>query len=148
MNINTLPSIKTKSKKRVGRGMGSGKGSHTVGRGQKGQKTRRTIHPLFEGTKMKKSLIQRLPLQRGKGKLKPRGKTVIIINVGELELLPDNSKVDMALLIKAGLVAEGQKVAVKILGAGNLTKKLNVEIPVSATASAKIEKAGGTVSHA
>jgi large subunit ribosomal protein L15 len=143
--INTLPSIKNKSKKRVGRGMGSGKGSHTVGRGQKGQKSRRTIHPLFEGTKMKKSLIQRLPLQRGKGKLKPTKKTVIIINVGELELLPDNSKVDMALLIKTGMVAASKRSNVKILGSGDLTKKLNVELPVSQAAAAKIQKAGGTV---
>ncbi len=146
--INNLPSIKTKSKKRIGRGMGSGKGSHTVGRGQKGQKSRRTIHPLFEGTKMKKSLIQRLPLQRGKGKLKPRGKEVIIINVGTLDLLPDNSKVDRALLVKMGFLTASNKLTVKILGSGNLTKKLTVELPVSASARLTIEKAHGTVTNA
>lgn len=69
-----LPAIKRKSKKRVGRGYGSGKGGHTSGRGQKGQKARGKISPLFEGTKVKKSLIQRLPLQRGKGKFKPKRK--------------------------------------------------------------------------
>ncbi len=62
----------TRAKKRLGRGYGSGKGGHTSGRGQKGQKSRGRIHPLFEGQKTKKSLIQRLPLLRGKGKNKPQ----------------------------------------------------------------------------
>jgi large subunit ribosomal protein L15 len=69
-----LPKIKTKSKKRVGRGYGSGKGGHTVGRGQKGQKARGSMGILFEGFKVKKSLIKRLPLKRGKGKFKRRKK--------------------------------------------------------------------------
>lgn len=72
IRLDNLPRIKTKAKKRVGRGYGSGKGGHTVGRGQKGQKTRGKVGPLFEGTKMKKSLIQRLPMLRGKGKFKPK----------------------------------------------------------------------------
>jgi ribosomal protein L15 len=63
-----LPKVVQKSKKRVGRGMGSGKGSHTSGRGQKGQKSRGTIGVLFEGMKVRKSLLKRLPLLRGKGK--------------------------------------------------------------------------------
>lgn len=67
-----LPKVVQKSKKRVGRGMGSGKGSHTSGRGQKGQKSRGTIGVLFEGMKMRKSLLKRLPLMRGKGKFHPK----------------------------------------------------------------------------
>jgi large subunit ribosomal protein L15 len=67
-----LPKIVSKSKKRVGRGMGSGKGSHTVGRGQKGQKSMKDLHILFEGMKTKKSFLKRLPLLRGKGKFKSR----------------------------------------------------------------------------
>lgn len=67
-----LPKVVHKSKKRVGRGMGSGKGSHTSGRGQKGQKSRGKISVLFEGMKMKKSLLKRLPLVRGKGKFHPK----------------------------------------------------------------------------
>ena len=67
-----LPKVVTKSKKRVGRGRGSGKGGHTVGRGQKGQKTRGKIAVLFEGMKVKKSLLKRLPLARGKGKFHPK----------------------------------------------------------------------------
>lgn len=72
ITLSNLPKIKTKSKKRLGRGYGSGKGGHTSSRGQKGQKVRGKIHPLFEGQKNKKSLIQRLPLLRGKGKNKPQ----------------------------------------------------------------------------
>lgn len=52
--------------------MGSGKGSHTSGRGQKGQRSRSRIGILFEGMKMKKSLLKRLPLMRGKGKFHPK----------------------------------------------------------------------------
>lgn len=68
---NTLPKIIFKKKKRIGRGIGSGRGGHTVGKGQKGQKSREKVSIAFFGTKMKKSLLKRLPMQRGKGKLKP-----------------------------------------------------------------------------
>jgi large subunit ribosomal protein L15 len=67
-----LPKVITKSKKRLGRGMGSGKGSHTSSRGQKGQKSRGNIGVLFEGMKVKKSFFKRLPLKRGKGKFHPK----------------------------------------------------------------------------
>jgi large subunit ribosomal protein L15 len=67
-----LPKVVQKSKKRVGRGIGSGKGGHTSGRGQKGQKSRGKIGILFEGMKMKKSLLKRLPKMRGKGKFHPK----------------------------------------------------------------------------
>lgn len=75
MKLHELQSIVGKRKKRLGRGIGSGKGGHTVGRGQKGQKSREKVPVLFFGTKMKKSLIKRLPMQRGKGRLKPRWKS-------------------------------------------------------------------------
>lgn len=63
--------------KRLGRGYGSGKGGHTCGRGQKGQKSRTKIHILFEGVKVKKSTLKKLPLLRGKGKFlaKKKAKT-------------------------------------------------------------------------
>ena len=64
------------SKKRLGRGYGSGKGGHTSGRGQKGQKSRTKVHILFEGLKVKKSTLKKFPLLRGKGKFlaKPKSK--------------------------------------------------------------------------
>jgi ribosomal protein L15 len=126
--------------------MGTGRGSHTVGRGQKGQKTRRKIHPLFEGTKTKKSLIQRLPLLRGKGKLKSLRTRPIIIDVGRLEALPAGSKVNVEVLLKHELVGkEAVRSGVKILGSAKVTKKLVVSLPVSSQARRAIESAGGTV---
>ncbi len=67
-----LPKVTRKSKKKLGRGIGSGKGGHTSSRGQKGQKSRGGIHVLFEGMKTKKSLLKRLPKSRGKGKFHPK----------------------------------------------------------------------------
>lgn len=126
--------------------MGSGRGSHTVGRGQKGQKTRRKIHPLFEGTKTKKSLIQRLPLLRGKGKLKSLQTRRIIIDVARLEVLPDGASVNVEALLKHGLVGkEAVRSGVKILGSAKITKKFVVSLPVSSQARRAIESAGGTI---
>jgi ribosomal protein L15 len=68
--LNQLPKIVTKGKKRRGQGSGSGKGFHTTGRGAKGANARQMTKILFMGTKSKKSLIKRLPLLRGKGKMK------------------------------------------------------------------------------
>lgn len=145
ITLNSLPKIKSRGKKRVGRGIGSGKGGHTVGRGQKGQKVRGKIHPLFEGTKVKKSLIQRLPLIRGKGRLKAYQKP-IEINVGKLQALSENSSVDVDMLVKKGLVdKKAKKYGIKILGEGKLTKKLTVQLLASAKAKATIEAAGGEV---
>jgi len=74
MELSALPKIVTKSKKRVGRGYGSGKGGHTTGRGAKGQNIRGKVPLYFEGTPMRKSLIRRLPMLRGKLKFKAKVK--------------------------------------------------------------------------
>lgn len=141
-----LPKIVTKKKKRVGRGYGSGRGGHTVGRGMKGQKSRRKIGILFEGVKVKKSFIKRLPLRRGKGKFKAKEKP-IIVKTAYLNLLPDGSKVDVDFLIKQGIVKadESKKLGVKILGDGEIKKKLTILVPISKSAARKVEKAGGKV---
>jgi large subunit ribosomal protein L15 len=84
-----LPKVNEKKKKRLGRGMGSGKGSHTSSRGQKGQKSRTNIHVLFEGMKTKKSLLKRLPLMRGKGKFHSRkGKTARYVTKSKSKVKP------------------------------------------------------------
>lgn len=141
-----LPKIKEKSKKRPGRGYGSGRGGHTSGRGQKGQKARRKINVLFEGVKVKKSLIKKLPFQRGKGKNKA-GKKPMIVNLEYLNILPTGSKVDIDLLIKQKIVQkeDAEKFGVKILGDGELKKKLIINLPISKSAAKKVEKAGGSV---
>jgi len=146
MKLNELPKTTAKSKKRVGRGYGSGKGGHTSGRGQKGQKSRSKVGLLFEGTKMRKSLIKRMPFLRGKGKLKSFRTQPIIINIKYLNLLPKGSLVNVKLLVKHGLIKAGDaKCGVKILGDGKLEKALTVELPTSKSAAEKIKKAGGKV---
>ena len=129
MNLNTLPKITTKPKKRVGRGMGSGKGSHTTGRGTKGQKAREKESILYEGTKTKKSLIKRIPLLRGKGKFKAKTKRAIM-HVGDFADLPAKS------------VVTGD---FKIVDGGEVKKALIVKVPISAGAAKKILKAGGKI---
>lgn len=139
-----LPKVITKRSKRIGRGYGSGKGGHTVGRGQKGQKSRTKIGVLFEGMKVKKSLLKRLPLRRGKGKFKP-GNKPIIVNLEVLNLLPAGETVNLDLLIKKGIVDEkdAKEFGVKILGNGKLEKRLNIALPISKSAAKKVEKTGG-----
>lgn len=141
----TLPKTVVKRKKRVGRGRGSGKGGHTVGRGQKGQKSRGSVGVMFEGYKVRKSLFKRLPLQRGKGKFKSSGKP-LAVNLSLLNLLPEGSKVDSELLVKHGVVRKNAVgYGIKILGDGDITKKLKIALPISKSAARKVEKAGGEI---
>ncbi len=144
--LHKLPKLTSRSKKRLGRGFGSGKGGHTSSRGQKGQKSRTSVGLIFEGTKIKKSLLKRLPLLRGKGKLKSHGRKPIIVNLKYLNVLPKGSIVDVEALIKNGiLTSDAKTVGVKILGDGKLDRDLVVKLPVSKGAKVKIEKAGGQV---
>lgn len=143
--MTNLPKIITKRKKRLGRGYGSGKGGHTVGRGQKGQKSRGKINILFEGLKVKKSLLRRIPLMRGKGKFSAKNKPVIV-NLGLLNLLPENSIVDLDALVKAKIIDSSvKKFGVKILGKGELKKKVKIKLPISNSAKKKVESIGGEV---
>lgn len=134
------------SKKRVGRGYGSGKGGHTSGRGQKGQKSRGGVGILFEGVKVRKSLLNRLPFQRGKGKFKAHPKPVVV-NLDALNILKDGSKVTIESLMEARIVniVDAKHYGVKILGNGKLEKKLTILLPISKSAIKKVEEAGGHV---
>ena len=135
-----------KRKKRVGRGYGSGRGGHTSGRGQKGQKTRSNLGILFEGVKVKKSLIKRLPLRRGKGKFKAKKKP-LVVKLAYLNILPQRSVVDLDALIKHNIVdaKQAKKYGVKILGDGDLKKKLTIKLPLSKSAGKKVVKVGGKI---
>ena len=146
MMATKLPKTVTKKKKRRGQGFGSGRGGHTVGRGMKGQKSRSSVGVRFEGVKVKKSLLKRLPLRRGKGKFKAKGKP-IVINLGPLNILPEGTKVNVDTLVKYGVVdrIDAQRFGIKILGDGDIKKKLIVEVPISKGASKKIERAKGKV---
>lgn len=144
MNKYRSSKIIIRRSKRVGRGYGSGKGGHTTGRGQKGQKARRKIGVIFEGYKVKKSIIKRLPLRRGRGKFSPHSKP-IIIKTSLLNLLPQDSTVDIQFLVKMGIVnkRDADLFGVKILGDGSVEKKLKIAVPISHSAAKLIEKAGG-----
>ena len=113
-----------KAVKRIGRGHGSGQGK-TAGKGHKGQKARSGggVRPGFEGGQM--PMQRRLP-KRGFNNI--FAKTVVSINVGSLEKkFDDGAVVDTQALIGAGLVKNSFD-SIKILGNGNLTKKLEVKV--------------------
>jgi large subunit ribosomal protein L15 len=147
MELKNLVKTAQKGKKRVGRGYGSGKGGHTVGRGSKGTKARNKVGLLFEGTKTKKSFLKRLPLRRGKGKLKSIKQKPLIVNLKHLNLLSKGTLVNVESLVKAGLVEAKQARlwGVKILGDGDLKVALKVVLPCSLSAQEKIKKAGGEI---
>lgn len=144
--LHTLSKIATRSRKRVGRGYGSGKGGHTSGRGQKGQKSRRTIPWSFEGGAI--PLSRRLPFLRGKGRLNVLKTKSEVVNLGQLETLANGTEVTIDLLVKQGWVSseKAKNSGVKVLGRGKLTKKLSiVGLKISEPARQKVEKAGGKI---
>lgn len=143
MNLSQLPKIKSKGKKRLGRGSSSGRGK-TSGRGTKGQKARTKVKLGFEGGQV--PLTKRLPLRRGKGRNVSFQKKPLVLNLKYLNLLKENTEVNVELLIKEGLIANGEGYyGVKILGDGELKKPLTVKLPCSKNAIQKIEAAGGKV---
>ena len=124
---------------RRGRGHGSGNGK-TAGKGHKGQKARSGAPRLgFEGGQM--PLYRRIP----KSGLKNRNRLEIVaINISALEKFDNGADVTVDTLIESGIV-KNPKDGVKILGNGELTKKLNVKANAfSASAKEKIEALGGT----
>ena len=125
---------------RRGRGHGSGNGK-TAGKGHKGQLARSGHKkPGFEGGQM--PLYRRLPKR---GFTNRNTKEIISINVDVLNRFEDNTDVTVELLLESGAISAA-KDGVKILGGGELTKKLNVKANAfSASAKEKIEAAGGTV---
>jgi len=131
----------THSKKRIGRGHGSGTGK-TSGKGHKGQNARSGggVKAGFEGGQM--PLHRRLP-KRGFTPL--QRKVYSVVNLRDLELFESGSEVDLETLGQAGLIGQ-MKDGVKILGDGELTKALKVKAhKFSKTAQSKIEAAGGSV---
>ncbi len=144
MKLNELSPVPgaVKKRHRVGRGPGSGWGK-TAGRGHKGQRSRSgfKMPPWFEGGQM--------PLQR---RVPKRGfynhfrKIYAVVNVGQLEeRFEAGAVVDTAALIEAGIVKKLND-GIKLLGDGELTKKLTVKVvKASKSAQAKVEAAGGTL---
>ncbi|MEE0841235.1 MAG: 50S ribosomal protein L15 [Acutalibacteraceae bacterium] len=129
----------TKEAKRIGRGHGSGNGK-TAGKGHKGQKARagHGMRPGFEGGQM--PLQRRVP-KRGFNNI--FAEEVIAINVSALNVFEDGAVVDAAALADKGIVKKASY-PVKVLGKGEITKKLTVKLNAfSASAAEKIAAAGG-----
>ena len=149
LNLSSLkPAGARKGRKRVGRGMGSGKGRYS-GRGIKGQKARsgsNKMRPGFEGGQM--PIYMRLGKQRGPYSadampVGPHRTKVQALNVRDLERF--DGEVTPDILKEAGLI-RSTRIDVKILGHGELTKKLAVSAHLfSASAREKIEQAGGSI---
>ena len=123
---------------RRGRGHGSGNGK-TAGKGHKGQKARSGApRPGFEGGQM--PLYRRIPKR---GFTNRNTKEIVAINIDRLECFDNDAVVTVDALIEAGIVSNPRD-GVKILGNGELTKKLNVQVNAySASAKEKIEALGG-----
>ncbi len=125
--------------RRVGRGIGSGTGK-TSGKGHKGQNARSGggVRPGFEGGQM--PIYRRLP-KRGFTNI--FAKEYVAVNVSDLERFEDGTEVTAELLKESGVISK-VKDGVKVLGRGELTKKLTVKMAkFSESAKEKIEKAGG-----
>ena len=129
-----------KNKKRIGRGHGSGLGK-TSGRGHKGagQRSGNKRRAWFEGGQM--PLARRLPRRGFTNIFKEE---IQIVNISDLNRIEKNSEIDPVVLQENGMIRSSLK-PVKILGEGDIDKKLNVTASAfSASAKNKIEKAGGT----
>ena len=137
-NLKAAEGSRSSDNFRRGRGHGSGNGK-TAGKGHKGQKARSGAPRLgFEGGQM--PLFRRIP-KRGFKNINT--KEIIGINVSMLDRFDDGADVTVESLIEAGIL-KNPRDGVKILGNGNITKKLNVKVNAySAAAKEKIEAAGG-----
>lgn len=142
MNINDVHRgiNKNKKRKRVGRGIGSGHGK-TCGRGHKGQRSRAgySVHPTFEGGQM--PLVRRIPKRGFNNRW---AQSVAIVNVGQLDQCFDEGAEVTPETLKEQNLAKGRYDVLKVLGDGQLTKKLNVSAHrFSKSAQDKIKQAGG-----
>lgn len=143
-NLNA-PKPNQKNKKRIGRGQGTGKGGHTVGRGHNGQRARSGFKERFwfEGGQM--------PLQRRIPKFgfKNRFRTEYVpLNVDRLAALLEEGRLGETVTVEnlreAGFLANGERV--KLLGDGEIDAKVDIEVHAcSDSARRKVEKAGGSV---
>lgn len=144
--LNKLPKSTGKSKRRRGRGIGSTLGGHTAGRGQKGQlsRTGANVPVWFEGGQL--PLIKRMPMLRGKGRLKPTSK-VIAVSLSDIEKMSADT-ISLETLKLEKVIAE-QARAAKVIATGEITRKVTLTgIAVTKQAEAAIKKAGGTVDAA
>jgi large subunit ribosomal protein L15 len=142
-----LTKITQKSARRCGRGIGSGLGGHTSGRGAKGDKARGKNKLTFAGTKHKKSWIKRLPFLRGKHRLLNR-KNIITFTLTQIDKwFKKDEVVDTnSISQKSKISIKRLNATVKILSIGEITKPLTFKsVLLSAPAKEKIITAGGKI---
>ena len=128
------------ARKRIGRGIGSGLGK-TSGKGHKGQKARSGggVRPGFEGGQM--PLTRRLPKRGFYNRFE---KVYTTVKVCDLECFDNDTVINAELLLQSGIIRKVEKDGIKILGNGDLTKRLTVQAAkCTASAKEKIEAAGG-----
>src|SRR5881394_2763859 len=151
LNLSSLkPAQARKDRKRVGRGLGSGKGRYS-GRGIKGQKSRAGSHKMrvgFAGGQM--PIYMQIGKQRGATSkdampIGPFRTETVPVNLRDLDRFDEGAEVTPESLVEKRVV-KNTKIDVKVLRTGEITKKLTVRVhAISASAREKIEKAGGTV---
>jgi len=129
--LSNLPKTTIKKAKRHGQGYGSGKGGHTVGRGQKGQKSRGKVKLLFEGTKTNKDFYRRTPWLRGKKRNKVHVAVPVTIQLSQLEVFKDGDEVTLEALVKARIITKKESLSngVKVLFDKKIEKKLVLQVP-------------------
>lgn len=137
MKLHSLPKLATKKNKRLGHGYGSGKGGHTSSRGQKGQKSRGGVRLSFTGSSW--VWFKRLPFMRGKSRFNSFGKKTLL-TLSDLNVFPDGAVVSTESLIAMKLISKNQATitSIKIVGTGELKKKLTLMVPATATAQKAI----------
>lgn len=141
--LHALTKLTDRSKKRLGRGYGSGKGGHTSSRGTKGQNSRRGggVPQWFEGGQL--PIIKRMPMTRGKAKME------VVRPTAQLSLTEvNNLKLEVITLdsLKLAKVIDKKFAKAKIVATGKITRPVTIDgVRVTAGAKAAIEKAGGKV---
>jgi large subunit ribosomal protein L15 len=145
--LSNLNKVTQKSARRRGRGIGSGLGGHTTGRGSKGDKARGKVKLTFDGTKIKKGWIKRLPFLRGKNRLSNQ-KNIVTFNLSQIDKwYKEGDLVDINTLSqKTKISLKRLNATAKILSYGEITKKVEVKgVLVSKVAHKKIITAGGKI---
>lgn len=148
MDLSNLkaPEPNQKKAKRIGRGQGSGRGSHTVGKGHNGQRARSGFKERFwfEGGQM--PLQRRIPKWGFNNRFR---KEYVAVNVGTIDLFLEAGKLEdpsisLEDLIEAGLAGKGD--LVKLLGDGDIETSITIEVhKASKSARKKVEDAGGSI---
>lgn len=140
--LSQLPKITDKKAKRLGRGIGSGKGSKSTRGTTRHQKARGRIPLGFTGGQAKD--MKKYPLMRGKSKNKSVKPTPYALALSKLNAFKDGATVNFEALLEQRLI-DASVVRVKVVANGKLEKKLTVVLPVSGSVKKAIEKAGGTI---